>query len=64
MHLDVAEQEVQVAINAAQGNFTAGLPIHLFIAVNPADTPIITFRFYNFDSIILTEVEDLAGKRV
>jgi multidrug efflux pump len=42
--LDVAEQEVQAAINAATSLLPAGLPAPpVYAKVNPADSPVISF---------------------
>ncbi len=43
LSLDVAEQEVQAAINAAQNLLPADLPAPpVYVKVNPADAPILT----------------------
>src|SRR5512143_897409 len=62
--LDVAEQEVQAAINAS-GNF---LPTDLpnppiYNKVNPADTPIITLALTS-KTLPLPRLEDLADTRI
>jgi multidrug efflux pump len=64
LNIDVAEQEVQEAINAAQ----TYLPIYLpsppvYSKSNPADAPILTLALTS-KSIPLTKVEDLADTRV
>ena len=64
LSLDVAEQEVQAAINAA-GNF---LPTDLpnppiYNKVNPADTPIITLALTS-QTLPLPKLEDLADTRI
>jgi len=61
--LDVAEQEVQAAINAATSYLPAGLPNPpIYNKVNPADTPIITLGLTS-KTMPLSEVEDLAETR-
>jgi len=64
LSLDVAEQEVQAAINAS-GNF---LPVDLpnppiYNKVNPADTPIITLALTS-QTLPLPKLEDLADTRI
>src|SRR5690348_6364308 len=60
LNIDVAEQEVQAAINAAQTYLPADLPIPpIYSKTNPADTPILTLALTS-DTIPLTQVEDLA----
>jgi multidrug efflux pump len=63
MSLDIAEQEVQAAINAASTYLPEGLPNPpVYSKVNPADTPIITLALSS--SILpLRQVEDLADTR-
>ncbi len=59
LSLDVAEQEVQAAINAAGNLLPSDLPAPpIYAKVNPADAPILTFGVSS-DSMKLTEVEDL-----
>jgi len=61
--LDVAEQEVQAAINAATTYLPKNLPNPpIYSKVNPADTPIITLALTS-DVLPLSEVEDLADTR-
>ena len=58
--IDVAEQEVQAAINAAQSFLPAGLPNPpIYNKVNPADQPVMTLALTS-DTMPLTKVEDLA----
>ncbi len=58
--IDVAEQEVQAAINAAQLYLPTDLPTPpIYSKVNPADAPILTLALTS-DSMPLHEVEDLA----
>ena len=51
--LDVAEQEVQAAINAASSYLPRTYPTHLYNKVNPADTPILDFGI-NFVDLAVT----------
>jgi multidrug efflux pump len=58
--IDVAEQEVQAGINAAQSFLPTGLPNPpIYSKVNPADQPVMTLALTS-DSMPLTKVEDLA----
>jgi multidrug efflux pump len=58
--LDVAEQEVQAAINAAGNLLPSDLPAPpVYAKVNPADAPIMTLALTS-KTMPLTEVEDLA----
>jgi multidrug efflux pump len=62
--LDVAEQEVQAAINAASGFLPADLPAPpVYAKVNPADTPVLSIGITS-RTLPLTDVEDLAETRV
>src|SRR5487761_601814 len=62
--LDVAEQEVQAAINAAGNLLPADLPAPpIYAKVNPADAPILTLALTSA-TLPLTEVEDLANTRL
>ena len=64
LDIDVAEQEVQAAINAATNFLPADLPAPpIYAKVNPADAPIITLAVTSA-SLKLTEVEDLADTRL
>ncbi|QWT45748.1 MdtB/MuxB family multidrug efflux RND transporter permease subunit [Azospira inquinata] len=64
LSLDVAEQEVQAAINAANTLLPADLPAPpIYSKVNPADTPIMTLAVTS-PSLPLTKVQDLADTRV
>ena len=59
-NIDVAEQEVQAAINAAQTYLPPDLPAPpVYSKVNPADAPILTLALSS-DSMPLPKVEDLA----
>ena len=62
--LDVAEQEVQAAINAASGYLPKGLPTPpIYSKVNPADTPILTIALTS-KLLPLYQVEDYAETRL
>ena len=62
--LDVAEQEVQAAINAATSYLPTGLPNPpIYNKVNPADAPIITLALTS-KIVPLSQVEDLAETRL
>jgi len=64
LSLDVAEQEVQAAINAAGNLLPADLPAPpIYAKVNPADTPILTLALTSA-TLPLTQVEDLADTRL
>jgi multidrug efflux pump len=59
-NIDIAEQEVQAAINAATTYLPADLPNPpIYSKVNPADTPIMTLAL-TADTLPLSKVEDLA----
>jgi multidrug efflux pump len=62
--LDVAEQEVQAAINAAGNLLPSDLPAPpIYAKVNPADAPILTLALTS-TTLLLTQVEDLADTRL
>src|ERR671931_1444997 len=62
--IDVAEQQVQAAINAAAVFLPRDLPNPpVYSKVNPADAPILTLALTS-DALPLTSVEDLADKRL
>ena len=64
LDLDVAEQEVQAAINAATNLLPADLPAPpIYAKVNPADAPILTLAVTS-KTLPLTEVQDLANTRL
>ncbi len=64
LNIDVAEQEVQAAINAAQTYLPADLPTPpIYSKTNPADTPILTLALTS-KTIPLSQVEDLADTRL
>lgn len=61
--LDVAEQEVQAAINAASTYLPKDLPNPpIYSKVNPADTPIMTLALTS-QTVPLPQVEDIADTR-
>jgi len=61
--LDVAEQEVQAAINTATTYLPADLPIPpVYSKVNPADAPILTLGLTS-ETLPLPQVEDYADTR-
>ncbi len=62
--LDVAEQEVQAAINAATTLLPADLPTPpTYAKINPADAPVLTLALTS-DTLPLTEVQDIANTRL
>jgi multidrug efflux pump len=64
LNIDVAEQEVQAAINAATTYLPRDLPNPpIYAKTNPADTPIITLALSS-DSLPLSRVQDLADTRL
>src|SRR5271166_1601617 len=64
LSLDVAEQEVQAAINAAGNLLPADLPAPpIYAKVNPADAPVLTLAISS-KTLPLTRVEDLADSRL
>src|ERR1700683_750957 len=64
LNLDVAEQNVQEAINAANSLLPAGLPAPpVYAKVNPADQPILTLAITS-DSLTLTHLQDVANNRL
>src|SRR6058998_2505536 len=64
LSLDVAEQEVQAAINAAGNLLPLDLPAPpIYAKVNPADAPILTLALTS-KTILLSQVEDLADTRL
>jgi multidrug efflux pump len=64
LSLDVAEQEVQAAINAAGNLLPSDLPAPpIYAKVNPADAPILTLALKS-DSLPLPQVQDLADTRL
>jgi multidrug efflux pump len=64
LNIDVAEQEVQAAINAAQSYLPAGLPSPpIYSKSNPADAPIMTLAITS-DNYPLSQVEDYTDTRL
>ena len=62
--LDVAEQEVQAAINAAGNLLPSDLPAPpIYAKVNPADAPILTLALTS-KTMPPTQVEDIADTRL
>ena len=61
--IDVAQQDVQEAINAASTYLPADLPVPpVYSKVNPADAPILTLALMS-KTLPLTRVQDLADTR-
>ena len=64
LNIDVAEEDVQEAINAAQTYLPTNLPMPpVYSKVNPADAPILTLALTS-DSLPLSQVEDFADTRL
>src|SRR6201997_2442724 len=64
LSLDIAEQEVQAAINAANNLLPADLPAPpIYAKVNPADAPILTLALTS-KTLPLTQVEDMGDTRL
>ncbi len=64
LSIDVAEQEVQAAINVAQGYLPTDLPVPpVYSKSNPADAPVLTLSLTS-DSLPLSKVEDLVDSRL
>src|SRR6201987_1680066 len=64
LSLDVAEQEMQAAINAANNLLPSDLPIPpVYAKVNPADAPILTLALTS-KTVPLPEVADMADTRL
>ena len=64
LSMDVAEQEVQAAINAAQGYLPTDLPVPpVYSKSNPADAPVLTLALTS-STLPLSQVEDLADTRL
>jgi multidrug efflux pump len=64
LSIDVAEQEVQQAINGAGTFLPADLPTPpIYSKVNPADAPILTLALTS-DTLPLSTVQDLADTRL
>ncbi|WP_282813557.1 efflux RND transporter permease subunit, partial [Komagataeibacter intermedius] len=64
MTMDIAEQEVQAAINQANSLLPTDLPAPpVYAKVNPADTPVMTLGITS-KTMPLTEVEDYVDTRL
>jgi multidrug efflux pump len=64
LSLDIAEQEVQAAINAAGNLLPSDLPAPpIYAKVNPADAPILTIALTS-KTLPLTQLENLADTRL
>ncbi len=64
LSLDIAEQEVQAAINAASNLLPTDLPAPpIYNKVNPADAPILTLGVTS-ETMSLPDVEDLVDTRL
>jgi multidrug efflux pump len=64
LNIDVAEQEVQSAINAAQSLLPSILPSPpTYSKTNPADAPVLTLAITS-NSVPLSQVEDLVDTRL
>src|SRR6202166_763649 len=64
LNIDVAEEEVQSAINASQSLLPANLPAPpVYSKTNPADAPVLTMAVTS-KSMPLSEVEDLVDTRL
>ncbi len=64
LSLDIAEQEVQAAINASGNLLPQSLPAPpIYAKVNPADAPILTLAISS-KTMPLTQVEDIADSRI
>ncbi|GIL39888.1 MdtB/MuxB family multidrug efflux RND transporter permease subunit [Roseiterribacter gracilis] len=64
LQLDVAEQQVQAAINAAGNLLPADLPAPpIYAKVNPADAPVLTMSLTS-KTMKLTQVQDIAQNRL
>jgi multidrug efflux pump len=64
LSLDIAEQEVQAAINAAGNLLPQSLPAPpVYAKINPADAPVLTLAITS-TAMPLTELQDLAETRI
>jgi multidrug efflux pump len=62
--LDVAEQEVQAALNGASALLPADLPAPpTYAKINPADAPVLTLAITS-DTLPLTQVQNLVNTRL
>jgi multidrug efflux pump len=64
LNIDVAEEEVQSAINASQSYLPSNLPAPpVYSKTNPADAPVLTLAITSKD-VPLSQVEDLVDTRL
>jgi multidrug efflux pump len=64
LNIDVAEEEVQSAINSSQSYLPANLPAPpIYSKTNPADAPVLTLAVTS-SSMPLSQVEDLVDTRL
>jgi multidrug efflux pump len=64
LSIDIAEQEVQAAINAAQNLLPQNLPVPpVYSKTNPADAPILTLALTS-TTVPLPKIEELAETRM
>jgi multidrug efflux pump len=64
VNIDIAEEEVQSAINAAQSYLPSNLPAPpVYSKTNPADAPVLTLAITS-DTIPLSQVEDMVDTRL
>ena len=64
LNIDVAEEEVQSAINASQSFLPSNLPSPpVYSKTNPADAPVLTLAITS-SSVPLSQVEDLVDTRL
>ena len=64
LNIDIAEEEVQSSINAAQSFLPSSLPSPpVYSKTNPADAPVLTLAVTS-NSIPLSQVEDLVDTRL
>ena len=64
LNIDIAEEEVQSSINAAQSFLPSSLPAPpVYSKTNPADAPVLTLAITS-NSLPLSQVEDLVDTRL
>ncbi len=64
LNIDIAEEEVQSSINAAQSFLPSNLPSPpVYSKTNPADAPVLTLAVTS-DSMPLSQVEDMVDTRL
>jgi multidrug efflux pump len=64
LNIDIAEEEVQSAINAAQSYLPSNLPAPpVYSKTNPADAPVLTLAITS-SSMPLSQVEDMVDTRL